>query len=707
MRHLLTLLCLLLITAVACSRPAESTGDADVGEEDARFPDTGESDGGPEPDVTPEPDVVKETCPGDPVCAQNERLVNCVCVNNMDRRCTRDSHCRDGESCQDFDGRGVCMFEPGPPIKCPGAEHCPAGGDGVLYVGAASKVITPDGFETPTEAGLNGAYLNFSPPAREGLWNDCGIDGLCPGDPGYPGPDEGEGDGIMQGMWLAGFATGRPALYCPEELIGCDRPECCVSKFAHDDLLSQVVVFRQNQTTVAFVVLDVVGYFHTDIEKIRARIPAELGIDLLILASTHNHEAPDTAGQWGPGRPAPTETGRSPSFMEKIIAQTVEGIAEAVAALEPADVRTTVIQTGVEGLAIGDSRPPYIFDDNLPVVHVTSKATGQTIATLMSFGNHAEVLWSNNSYITSDFFHFARKYVEEGLAAVVDEDGNELKPALPGVGGVTALFAGAIGGLINPGRGGAKDYAGVSFDGELRHTFAAADAVGQTLAAHVLRAMAGDELQAVDNPSLTFAHRQFLSPIVNTVFQLAAFVVGLLERDVYNAGRQGLNFYPGPPKILTEVAVVRLGPITFFTAPGEVFPETLVGGFPGKPRIWDPVVGDVEERLTPATCDADGLPTPNDDGTYPCIVRKNHENPPDWSKAPDGPYVYELIPGEVPFFIGVAMDFLGYMVPEYDYEVAGYISQPPGSHYEETNGIGPDIIVDWKAALGQVLELVR
>lgn len=698
-------LCILLALALfaGCSKTPETTGSPDTGGDDVSPLVDVEADTAPDAEADT---TIVEECPDAPTCAANARLVDCKCQPNLDRSCTRDADCRAEEVCRDFNGRGICYFEPGPGRACPGSEGCADEGDGVLYVGAASKIITPDGFETPTEAGLDGSHLNFNPPIREGRWNDCGLDGLCPGDPGYPGPDEGEGDGQMQGMWLAGFTTGRPALYCPEELIGCDRPECCVSKFAHDDLKSQVVVFRQNQTTVAFVVIDVIGYFHTDIEALRAQIPDELGIDLLVMASTHNHEAPDAAGQWGPGRPLPTQNGRSPHFMDKIVSQTVAGLTEAVAALEPARVHSKVIKTGIEGLAMTDSRPPYIFDDNLPVVHVTSEATGETIATLISFGNHAEVLWAGNNLITSDYFHFVRKYIEEGLPAVVGEGGEELKPALPGAGGVTAFFAGAVGGLINPGRGGAKDYAGNSFDGELRHTFAAADAVGQTLAAHVLAAMAKSELEAIDDVSLSFAHQKFLTPVVNTIFQLAAFTLGILDRDVYNAVRVGNSFVPGPPMLMSEVAVVRLGPISFFTAPGEVFPETLVGGYPGKPRIWDPVVGDVEERHTTATCDEDGLPTPDDDGTHACIVKKDQENPPDWTKAPDGPYVYELIPGEIPFFIGLGMDFVGYMVPEYDYEVAGYVNQAPGSHYEETNGIGPDIIVHWKENLAAVIELL-
>jgi hypothetical protein len=204
-----------------------------------------------------------------------------------------------------------------PPLRaCPG-PGCEADDDPVLHAGAASRVVTPDGFETPTPAGLDGSQLAFIPPFAPGQWNDCGRDGLCPGDDGYLAPDEGEGDGEMQGMWLAGFSTGRPAQHCPPELIGCDGPDCCVSKFAHDDLTVQIAVVRQRGVTVAFAALDAVGYFHTDIEAIRARVEP-MGIDLLVMGASHDHEAPDTAGQWGPGDGIPVRTGREAAFLDKI-----------------------------------------------------------------------------------------------------------------------------------------------------------------------------------------------------------------------------------------------------------------------------------------------------------------------------------------------------------------------------------------------------
>lgn len=714
MRRIAPLCSILALAALAfagCDDGDEAPTDLGPTDQHAPEPDAGpdldaaadtgpEADSGPEADTGPEPDMAPpdaEPCTEPPECEPRERLVGCACYPPTDRRCLSDADCRPGEVCQQPEDAPikVCWYTPPPVRTCPG-EGCPADDDPTVYAAGVSRVVTPDGFETPTPAGLDGSQLAFTPPFEAGQWNDCGLDGLCPGDEGYDGPDFGEADGEMQGMWLAGFSSGRPAQYCPAEKIGCAEPDCCVSKFAHDDLRVQIAVVRQAGVTVAFAAIDTVGFFHSDIERIRARVEP-MGIDLLVMGATHNHEAPDTAGQWGPGDGVPTRTGREALFMAKIEEQAVDGIREALESLVPADVRAGVIDTGVEGLAISDSRTPYIFNDDLPVVHLTARDGGATLATLISYGNHAEVLWSGNPYITSDYFHFTRKYIREGLAEVVDVDGNP-KPALPGTGGVVVMYAGTVGGLINPGRGGAKDYRG--FEPPEEHSFEAADAVGQTLASHVLAGLEDGRVAPIAPDGLRFATRQFLVPVQNDVFRLAAVTLDLIQRDVYNVGRVGGRQVPGLPFVLSQVAVVRFGPVTWFTAPGEMFPEMLVGGFPGKPRVRTPVIGDIARHRVDYICGPDGLPVEGGDG--PCIVRPDQTNPPDWAAAPDGPYGYELVPGEVPFFIGLGMDFLGYMVPDYDFEAVPF-GEAEGDHYEESNSIGPAIMGLWRTHLDEVL----
>ena len=115
-----------------------------------------------------------------------------------------------------------------------------------------------------------------------------------------------------------------------------------------------------------------------------------------------------------------------------------------------------------------------------------------------------------------------------------------------------------------------------------------------------------------------------------------------------------------------------------------------------------PVVGDRTGRL-PATCDEDGLPVEDGSGSSPCIIRADAENPPDWSQAPEEPPGYALVPGEYPFFMGLTMDFLGYMVPTFDFQTE-YLNEAPGDHYEETNSIGPESLVNWRASFEECLE---
>ena len=679
-------------------------GEADQGREDMGLTDQG----GVEP-----PADLGPPCGLEPACERgysclcpSEVELECACVAPQGRQCQSDEDCRANERCEERDGTQLCWLDEAAleARRCPG-EGCGAAAEegAALLVGASSRSITPEGFEVPTPLGLDGATMNFTPPIdpMSELWRDCGYDGLCPGDEGYSGPDRGEADGQTQGAFIAGFSHGRPARYCPQELIGCDRPECCVSALAHDELLAQVVVLRRGGLTVGFVSLDLVGLFHTEIARIKRALRADLSLDLdlLIVASTHSHESFDTVGQYGPGLVTPIKTGVDPRMMTRVRQQVIEGVREAIERLKPARVSSLIIDEGIEGLGLSDSRPPYIFDDNIPVVRFSDAETGEGIATMLSVANHPEALWANNPYLSADYVHFVRRYIAEGLPEVSSAEGEALKPALPGLDGVVLQFVGSLGGLLNPGSGVARAYDGREFESV---GFDKADAIGQRVAELVLGAASRGELEPLEgasgeSPALRFSSQQLLIPISNGAFQLAGFVLKLFSRDIYNSAHfGGVSFRPQAPRVLSELAVVKLGPLTFMTAPGEVFSELLTGGYPNRGSVQAPTIGDVEETKVDWLCGPDGLPI--EGGALPCVVKPSQENPPRWELAPEGPYLYELA-GERPFFIGLGMDFLGYIVPEYDF-VAGAAA---GSHYEETNSASGEMTTLWREALQRLL----
>src|SRR5947209_16848424 len=55
----------------------------------------------------------------------------------------------------------------------------------------------------------------------------------------------------------------------------------------HDPLKARAVVLRHGGDKIALVSIDVVGFFHENVERVRAALP---GFRYVLVASTHNHE---------------------------------------------------------------------------------------------------------------------------------------------------------------------------------------------------------------------------------------------------------------------------------------------------------------------------------------------------------------------------------------------------------------------------------
>ena len=301
-----------------------------------------------------------------------------------------------------------------PDLVCPGDDVC-IDAEGQLSAGAAAVAITPTCWEKWLDCGDDGicpgdpdwveadsGENNSEYDKRTEVFLDCGCDQLCEGDEGYPGPDEGESDGVFRGAWLAGFSNGRPA------------------NAVHDDIWARTVALRQGETTVAIVALDVVGFFFDDVEEIRALVvDAGVDVDHVIISSTHNHEAPDALGQWGP---QVGQRGVDDAWMADLKLQVVESVETAVANLVPAellaatvDVSEEVPEKGTRNL-INDTRDPRIVDETMGVAWLRAVEDGATIASVISFGNHPEALADDNLEITSDFAHYIRDGMENGVA---------------------------------------------------------------------------------------------------------------------------------------------------------------------------------------------------------------------------------------------------------------------------------------------------
>ena len=224
---------------------------------------------------------------------------------------------------------------------------------------------------------------------------------------------------LARPVWLAGFANGRRATA------------------VHDDLWAVAVVIDDGSHRLGIAALDAIGLFHDDVVAVRRLVATRARLDYLIVASTHNHAAPDLMGLWGPRAGM---SGVDVDYRARVIEGTASAVVAASTTVEFASVAFFELPLPTDGL-VADSRDPQVFDATLRTMHFRRRGDGRTIGTVVNWADHPETLWADNTEVTADFPGYLRDVLEHGVAA----DG---RPARQGLGGVHLYVNGAIGGLM-------------------------------------------------------------------------------------------------------------------------------------------------------------------------------------------------------------------------------------------------------------------
>lgn len=414
----------------------------------------------------------------------------------------------------------------------------------------------------------------------------------------------------------------------------------------HDPLYARLLLLREGKTTVAVVGLDLLGYYRKDTEDLR-RLAGFTGDGrFLLVHATHQHSGPDTLGLWGPAFGISGLERRHHARVKRAVADALKLLETQLRPATLAGARSTLDPRGL----CRDSRDPQVIDPNLAVLKVNAK-DGRAIATVVNWSCHPEVLGRDNFLITADYPGPLCERVEKKT------------------GGACLFLNGAIGGLMTP------DNSADNFYESYRIGTAVADA------ALALK-------PAATGTALAYRSELVRVPVENSRYLLVlpALIAGhdLLSSSGQVLGRwqawalaiRHLLFKLKPearPWVETEVSVLDAGPARLLGMPAEIFPELAIGGYDGRYAFGRPVV------------DPKG------------VAR-------DLSAAPKGPYLRDLINAPTPMLVGLANDELGYVMPEYDFQVRpGRLMLPrlPG-HYEETNSIGPSatkILTDAAARL--------
>jgi hypothetical protein len=423
----------------------------------------------------------------------------------------------------------------------------------------------------------------------------------------------------------------------------------------HDPLYAHVVVVSDGKTNVALVSVDLLGLYRNDVEELRKLAGYDGKEHFLFLAATHEHSGPDTLGLWGP---ALGLSGVDSGYLARVKTGVADLIKRLSLELEPVSVTAGEGVLDPRGLC-RDSRDPVVINPFLSAIAL-KRRSGKSLATIINWSCHPEVLGKDNRLITADY--------PGPLCSQIEKK----------TGGACVYFSGTIGGLLTPDvKPGAE-------------SFAEAERIGTTVANSALNLLV--HAKSGGAAGLSYRTRSILIPVENSRYLLflskLTFGHRLLDKNGKDLRKDAASWLTmrhmlhmlrpdSRPWVESEISRVDIGPARILGIPGEAFPELAVGGYDGRYRF-----------------------------DYP-LISSGNPNPPKLEKAPKGPYWRDMIKSPVRLIVGLAGDEIGYIVPGYDFKVSpGLTMMPrlPGHHYEETNSIGPAATAIVSAAVADILK---
>jgi hypothetical protein len=379
-------------------------------------------------------------------------------------------------------------------------------------------------------------------------------------------------------VFMAGFGNGR-------EAIG-----------YNDRLWARGVVLDREDSRVAIVSIDVVGYFKNEIDTIRALVSPSSEVDFVHVSSTHQHEGPDTLGLWGPDQ---TTTGIDYGYLDFVNATVADCIDEASANLEKARIyyataNSAGLSLGIDreddGYGVSDGKvlegddalapatEGRIVDPTIATMQLAARngSSLEVLATLVNFGSHPESLGSSNTMITSDFPHYVRQRIEAEY------------------GGVAIWLAGDLGVLQGPLDIDVEDpMTGMPAP---RRTFRFAEVHGTQVAERAIEAidavrLGDDGLPSPKNgapaPEISYATVDPVAIRLDNPYFRFFTAIGVLDvrRSLFTDGVPDDSVgFPFPPPfdvipqalgedIQTEVSAVRIGNGAIAVVPTELDPQ--------------------------------------------------------------------------------------------------------------------------------------
>jgi predicted neuraminidase len=300
------------------------------------------------------------------------------------------------------------------------------------------------------------------------------------------------------------------------------------------ELTARAVVFRNGQSTVAVVGLDLLGFPSVLCDRVRTRVPRIPATNILI-GSTHAHSAPDCYA-FPDGRGG--HTGNL-AYMDLVCQKTAEALNDAIDQLQPA--RLKVATDEARGKIAYNYYAPDLYDRRMSVIQAV-RPTGETIATLVNYAVHPEVLGTGVGILSPDLVGPLCERIEAQA------------------GGMAIFMNGAQGGMItadNRDLDRPKD-SQRGYWHDLR-TWDECLRIGHTMADEALRIIREAPVQ--NDPNVFCGSIDVKFPVDNDV--LWNVILGSPLKYPRNPDRT----------ITTRINVVNLGNAQILTIPGEALPN--------------------------------------------------------------------------------------------------------------------------------------
>ncbi len=291
------------------------------------------------------------------------------------------------------------------------------------------------------------------------------------------------------------------------------------------DLFARALVFEKGTERIAIVSIDNLGWPKVLGDKSRKLIKG-IRPENVIIGATHTHSAPDAYAFSDENG----NTGADLQYLEWCTVQIADAVNEAVRKLEPANLKIAVGEA--KGKIAYNYYAPELYDPRCGVIQAITK-NGKSIATLINYAIHPEIIGSNQGILSPDLVGPLYERIESKAGGI-------------------ALF-------MNSAQGGMVTADNRLENGKEASDWAECKRIGELLADEVLRII--KDAKTFKNPDIYCTGKIIQFPVESE-----------LMKAIFKSSQLGLN----PTKdntISTRINLLNIGPAQILTIPGEALPN--------------------------------------------------------------------------------------------------------------------------------------